>query len=185
MEPRLQTPVAEAKAGRAEGEIAVGLPAGRDAWTHLRSGLPCSLFSTHHPRNRSARVGEKFPRALPRCGGDIRLNSFITKQRSFKKILAHLGVPRESPAVSLNRGPPIPRRICFRGTTLDGTPGRAATHSSVSWTAWLISFLASCQRRSSVRGESPKVSASSRRPSPRYHAPLKTSRSSSGRASTA
>jgi hypothetical protein len=53
-----------------------------------------------------ARVGEEFPVECPRCGGDIRLISFITDPGPFRKILTHLGEPLEPPRVSPARGPP-------------------------------------------------------------------------------
>ena len=53
-----------------------------------------------------ARVGEEFPLACPRCGGDIRLIAFITDPGPIRKLLAHLGEPFEPPPVSPARGPP-------------------------------------------------------------------------------
>jgi hypothetical protein len=44
-----------------------------------------------------ARVGEEFPLTCPRCGGDIRLISFITDPGLIWKILMHLGEPLEPP----------------------------------------------------------------------------------------
>jgi len=52
-------------------------------------------------------VGEEFPLACPRCGGDIRLISFITDPGPIRKILTHLGEPLEAPHVSPTRGPPV------------------------------------------------------------------------------
>jgi len=69
--------------------------------------------SCHHNTSRIARakllarVGEEFPLACPRCGGDIRLISFITNPRPIRKILTHLGEPLEPPSVSPARGPPV------------------------------------------------------------------------------
>jgi hypothetical protein len=54
-----------------------------------------------------ARVGEDFPLACPRCGGDIRLISFITDPGPIRKILTHLGEPLDPPRVSPARGPPV------------------------------------------------------------------------------
>jgi len=53
-----------------------------------------------------ARVGEEFPLECPNCGGDIRLIAFITEPGPIRKILTHLGEPREPPPVSPARGPP-------------------------------------------------------------------------------
>jgi hypothetical protein len=53
-----------------------------------------------------ARVGEEFPLACPRCGGDIRLIAFITEPGPIRKILTHLGEPLEPPPISPARGPP-------------------------------------------------------------------------------
>jgi hypothetical protein len=53
-----------------------------------------------------ARVGEEFPLECPGCGGDIRLIAFITEPGSIRKVLTHLGEPREPPPVSPARGPP-------------------------------------------------------------------------------
>ena len=53
-----------------------------------------------------ARVGEEFPLECPACGGDIRLIAFITEPVPIRKILTHLGEPRESPLASPARGPP-------------------------------------------------------------------------------
>jgi len=53
-----------------------------------------------------ARVGEEFPLECPGCGGDIRLIAFITEPGPIRKILTHLGEPREPPPVSPARGPP-------------------------------------------------------------------------------
>jgi len=52
-----------------------------------------------------ARVGEEFPFACPRCGGDIRLIAFITEPGPIRKVLSHLGEPLEPPPVSPARGP--------------------------------------------------------------------------------
>jgi hypothetical protein len=54
-----------------------------------------------------ALVGEEFPLTCPRCGGDIRLISFITDPGLIWKILMHLGEPLEPPRVSPTRGPPV------------------------------------------------------------------------------
>lgn len=43
---------------------------------------------------------------MPGCGGDIRLIAFITDPASVRKVLKHLGEPRELPSVSSARGPP-------------------------------------------------------------------------------
>jgi len=53
-----------------------------------------------------ARVGEEFPCACPRCGGDIRLIAFITEPGPIRKILTRRGKPLEPPPVSPARGPP-------------------------------------------------------------------------------
>jgi len=53
-----------------------------------------------------ARVGEEFPLECPNCGGDIRLNAFITEPGPIRKILTHLGEPLEPPPLSPARGPP-------------------------------------------------------------------------------
>jgi hypothetical protein len=52
-------------------------------------------------------VGEEFPLTCPRCGGDIRLISFITDPGPIRQILTHLGEPLEPPHVSPARGPPV------------------------------------------------------------------------------
>jgi hypothetical protein len=52
-----------------------------------------------------ARVGEEFPLACPRYGGDIRLISFITQPETIRRILTHLGELLDPPQVSPARGP--------------------------------------------------------------------------------
>ena len=54
-----------------------------------------------------ARLGEEFPLACPRYGGDIRLISFITDLGPIRKILTNLGEPLDPPHVSPARGPPV------------------------------------------------------------------------------
>ena len=53
-----------------------------------------------------ARVGEEFPCACSRCGGDIRLIAFTTEPGPIRKILTQRGKPLEPPPVSPARGPP-------------------------------------------------------------------------------
>ena len=53
-----------------------------------------------------AGVGEEFPLACPKCGGDIWLIAFITEPGPLRKILTHLREPLEPPPVSPARGPP-------------------------------------------------------------------------------
>jgi hypothetical protein len=67
----------------------------------------------HHDTSRVAwakllaRGGEEFPLTCPRCGGDIRLISFITDPGPIRKILTQLGEPLDPPHVSPARGPPV------------------------------------------------------------------------------
>ena len=57
-------------------------------------------------RARKGGVGEEFPLQCPACGGDIRLIAFITEPGPIRKILTHLGEPREPPPITPARGPP-------------------------------------------------------------------------------
>ena len=47
-----------------------------------------------------ARVYEVFRLLCPMCGGQIRLNAFITEGAQIRKILEHIGVDSEPPRIS-------------------------------------------------------------------------------------
>jgi hypothetical protein len=44
----------------------------------------------------------------PRCGGKRKLLAFLTDPGVVEKILVHLGLPTERPAIAAARGPPEP-----------------------------------------------------------------------------
>ena len=44
--------------------------------------------------------------ACPRCGGRLRLVALIEEARVIRRILGHLGLPTELPAISPARSPP-------------------------------------------------------------------------------
>ena len=52
------------------------------------------------------RVWEADPLACPKCGGEMKIISFIYKRTVIKKILDHLGVYKEN---KNQRAPPLPK----------------------------------------------------------------------------
>jgi hypothetical protein len=54
-----------------------------------------------------ARIYEVFPLLCPKCGGQMRLITFITEGTQIRKILDHIGVDSEPPQISPARGPPL------------------------------------------------------------------------------
>ena len=54
-----------------------------------------------------ARIYKVFPLLCPICGGQMRINAFITYSADIRQILEHIGADAEPPRITPARGPPL------------------------------------------------------------------------------
>lgn len=54
-----------------------------------------------------ARIHEVLPLVCPKCGGDLRIITFINEGPVIREILSYLGEPTSAPRLAPARGPPL------------------------------------------------------------------------------